>query len=291
MFPISNLINVVARARGHRHDEIPRSYQIVLFTAGLRGAVGVALAEGMKGAHAVALRTTVLVSVVLSVVVFGSSVQQVIEAVGIQTGVVDDDDDSDSDDEEERYYAAVDQHHQYSHARSPSTFALGTPGASHHLASNGYRTDPAPTRTRDVTAATPVVEPSSSSLPFTPRLHRPQFGGGGGGGGGGSPGRRRSSFSPASNSPHSSSDSDTEVLPSAADPASGVASSSSSSSLAMGAGGVSQVWSTLDEQFLLPVFSNATANRHSSRQKASAKAKRASLRDDRPGEGGDGGRN
>lgn len=238
VFPISNMINFVSRARGGRHDEIPRSYQIVLFSAGLRGAVGVALAEGMKGAHAVALRTTVLVSVVLSVVVFGSTIQQVIEAVGIQTGVADDGDDS-SDDEAGGY-------HDLEHARSPS-FALGTPGASHHFAS--LQTAAGPNRSTDVTAATPILEP------YTPRILRP-FGGS----------SRTSSFSRLSGSPSASSDSDGEALPSATD-------SGETSSSALGAGGVSQVWSTLDEQYLLPVFSNTTASRHSSRQKASLKAK------------------
>lgn len=250
VFPISNLINFVSRARGGRHDEIPRSFQIVLFSAGLRGAVGVALAEGMKGAHAVALRTTVLVSVVLSVVVFGSTIQQVIEAVGIQTGVADEGDDS-SDDE---------GYHDLEHARSPS-FALGTPGASHHFAS--LQTAAAgPHRSTDVTAATPIVEP------YTPRILRP-FGGS----------SRTSSFSRLSGSPSASSDSDGEALPSATD-------SGETSLSAMGAGGVSQVWSTLDEQYLLPVFSNTTASRHSSRQKASLKAKRASYQERREEEEG-----
>lgn len=66
VFPLSELINLVHRARGQRQDELPHSYQMMLFWAGLRGAVGVALAAGFKGENANALRTTVLVVVVLT---------------------------------------------------------------------------------------------------------------------------------------------------------------------------------------------------------------------------------
>lgn len=66
VFPLSELINLVHRARGQRQDELPHSYQMMLFWAGLRGAVGVALAAGFKGDNANALRTSVLVVVVLT---------------------------------------------------------------------------------------------------------------------------------------------------------------------------------------------------------------------------------
>jgi sodium/hydrogen exchanger-like protein 6/7 len=99
VFPISKLINLVYRARGARTDELPHSYQMMLFWAGLRGAVGVALATGMKGENAVALRTTVLVSVVLTVVVFGGTIGRMIEILGIRTGVEEDDGESASEDE------------------------------------------------------------------------------------------------------------------------------------------------------------------------------------------------
>lgn len=98
VFPISKLINVVFRARGQRGEELPQSYQMMLFWAGLRGAVGVALAAGIKGHNAKSLRTTVLVCVVITLVVFGGTVSRMIEIVGIRTGVVEDEDDS-SDEE------------------------------------------------------------------------------------------------------------------------------------------------------------------------------------------------
>ena len=100
VFPLSELINFFQRhARGQRSEELPHAYQMMLFWAGLRGAVGVALAAGFKGNNALTLRTTVLVVVVLTVVVFGGTTSRMLEILGIRTGV-EDDDASSSDDEE-----------------------------------------------------------------------------------------------------------------------------------------------------------------------------------------------
>ncbi|KAG9098014.1 monovalent cation:H+ antiporter, CPA1 (nhx1) [Ceratobasidium sp. 370] len=99
VFPLSELINLVHRARGQRQDELPHSYQMMLFWAGLRGAVGVALAAGFKGENANALRTTVLVVVVLTVILFGGTTARMLEVLGIRTGVEDEDGDSDAEEE------------------------------------------------------------------------------------------------------------------------------------------------------------------------------------------------
>ncbi len=100
VFPLSELINFFQRhARGQRSEELPHAYQMMLFWAGLRGAVGVALAAGFKGNNAQTLRTTVLVVVVLTVVLFGGTTSRMLEILGIRTGV-EDDDPSSSDDEE-----------------------------------------------------------------------------------------------------------------------------------------------------------------------------------------------
>lgn len=99
VFPLSELINLFQRhARGQRTDEIPYSYQMMLFWAGLRGAVGVALAAGFRSDNAQVLRTTVLVVVVLTVVIFGGTTARMLELLGIRTGV---EDDTISSDEEE----------------------------------------------------------------------------------------------------------------------------------------------------------------------------------------------
>ncbi|KZT52298.1 sodium/hydrogen exchanger [Calocera cornea HHB12733] len=97
VFPLATIINFVYRARGQRQDELPHSYQMMLYWAGLRGAVGVALAAGIRGDNANALRTTVLMVVVLTVILLGGTTARMLEVMGIRMGVEDDDD---SDEEE-----------------------------------------------------------------------------------------------------------------------------------------------------------------------------------------------
>lgn len=100
VFPLSEVINFFHKhARGQRTEELPHSYQMMLFWAGLRGAVGVALAAGFKGSNAKVLRMTVLVVVVLTVVLFGGTTARMLEVLGIRTGV-EEEVGSDSDDED-----------------------------------------------------------------------------------------------------------------------------------------------------------------------------------------------
>ncbi|KAK7428959.1 monovalent cation:H+ antiporter, CPA1 (nhx1) [Neonectria magnoliae] len=101
VFPLSWLINWFIRYRARRRgmevgDELPYNYQAMLFWAGLRGAVGVALAALLKGENSYALRATVLVVVVLTVIIFGGTTARMLEILGIRTGVVEE---IDSDDE------------------------------------------------------------------------------------------------------------------------------------------------------------------------------------------------
>lgn len=106
VFPLAELINLFHRhVRGQRHDELPHSYQMMLFWAGLRGAVGVALAAGFQGPNAQTLRSTVLVVVVATVILFGGTTARMLEMLGVRTGVedVEGGDESDPDD---YYYIA-----------------------------------------------------------------------------------------------------------------------------------------------------------------------------------------
>ncbi|KAL4909465.1 hypothetical protein BDW74DRAFT_165906 [Aspergillus multicolor] len=101
VFPLSRAINWFIRYRARRRgvevaDELPFAYQAMLFWAGLRGAVGVALAAGLKGANGPALRATVLVVVVITVIIFGGTTARMLEILGIRTGVVEE---LESDDE------------------------------------------------------------------------------------------------------------------------------------------------------------------------------------------------
>lgn len=102
VFPLSKVINWVIRYRAKRRgkdvaDELPHSYQVMLFWAGLRGAVGVALAASLKpGQNFPTLQATILVVVVLTVIIFGGTTARMLEIMGIRTGVVEE---IDSDDE------------------------------------------------------------------------------------------------------------------------------------------------------------------------------------------------
>jgi sodium/hydrogen exchanger-like protein 6/7 len=102
VFPLSKIINWFIRYRARRRgapetaEELPYSHQVMLFWAGLRGAVGVALAAGLTGVNAPALRATVLIVVVLTVIIFGGTTARMLEILNIRTGVVEE---IDSDDE------------------------------------------------------------------------------------------------------------------------------------------------------------------------------------------------
>lgn len=102
VFPLSRVINAFIRYRARRHgapdsgEEIPWSHQAMIYWAGLRGAVGVALAAGLSGPNADTLRATVLIVVVLTVIIFGGTTARMLEILGIRTGVVEE---IDSDDE------------------------------------------------------------------------------------------------------------------------------------------------------------------------------------------------
>lgn len=101
VFPLSRLINWFIRFRARRHgreaaDVLPYNYQAMLFWAGLRGAVGVALAAAFTGKSRFALQATVLVVVVLTVIIFGGTTARMLEILEIKTGVVEE---IDSDDE------------------------------------------------------------------------------------------------------------------------------------------------------------------------------------------------
>jgi solute carrier family 9 (sodium/hydrogen exchanger), member 6/7 len=99
VFPLSSAINWFIRYRARRRgmeaaEEIPMNWKIMIFWAGLRGAVGVALAAGLGSQSA--LKATVLVVVVLTVIIFGGTTSRMLEILNIRTGVVEE---IDSDDE------------------------------------------------------------------------------------------------------------------------------------------------------------------------------------------------
>ncbi|SCV01339.1 LAMI_0G10880g1_1 [Lachancea mirantina] len=109
VFPLSNFVNWLYRVKTLRSmgvsntnsmsiaDEIPYQYQMMTFWAGLRGAVGVALAMGLQGEFKFTLLATVLVVVVLTVIIFGGTTAGMLDVLGIKTGCIDENDDSDDE--------------------------------------------------------------------------------------------------------------------------------------------------------------------------------------------------
>lgn len=114
VFPLSRLLNFLYRAKFKEYtnrssfhsggisyqavpDEISHSYQVMIFWAGLRGAVGVALAMGLQAEAKWTLLANVLVVVVLTVILFGGTTASMLEILGIKTGCVDER--AESDDE------------------------------------------------------------------------------------------------------------------------------------------------------------------------------------------------
>ncbi|KAK9462087.1 Sodium/hydrogen exchanger family-domain-containing protein [Lipomyces oligophaga] len=137
VFPLSRLLNHVFKINARRIGRpipaaIPLKYQVMLFWAGLRGAVGVALAAGLEGESVNALRATVLVVVVLTVIVFGGTTARMLELLGIQTGVESDDisDDIDLESNLAKQLAVANSQAAVSLTRSPSDKAHRSPEAS-----------------------------------------------------------------------------------------------------------------------------------------------------------------
>lgn len=100
VFPLSRFINWFSRNRKQARgltslsvlqDEIPYNYQMMQFWAGLRGAVGVALAMGLQGESKSALLATVLIVVVLTVILFGGTTAGMLEMLNIKTGCIEED--------------------------------------------------------------------------------------------------------------------------------------------------------------------------------------------------------
>ena len=263
VFPLSQLINFVLKhGRGQRQEEIPHPYQMMLFWAGLRGAVGVALAAGFKGPNAQMMRTTVLIVVVLTVLLFGGTTARMLEVLGIRTGV--EDDVAVSSDEEE---------------------PMPPPGRNAWVGRNG--TGPRWGRIAEEEGERPRgAARIGAHYANTGRFYNHhQLNAGAS-----VPAGPTNLFSAASSDSY---DSDGEVLPLAPtasgdgpQPSSGPGHTSSNS-LDEG-----KWFQAIDERYLLPIFSNATASRTFHARRAAA-ARRSSMglsslsRDPTPGESED----
>ena len=114
VFPLAFAINFVSEARsigwkrrigmgwnslGHPDaplsQTIPQSHQIMLCWAGLRGAIAFALSMDIQTPSAHEVRTTTLVVVVLSILIFGGTSIMALQRLQIRTGVDEDAEDDD----------------------------------------------------------------------------------------------------------------------------------------------------------------------------------------------------
>ena len=167
VFPLSMVINWVIRYRAKRRgreaaDELPHSYQMMLFWAGLRGAVGVALAASLTGPNGKALQATVLVVVVLTVIIFGGTTARMLEIMGIRTGVVEE---IDSDDEFDIETARNGTYYKRTgnglgHRPQPSDHAL--PLDTVDIRTNGRNRDPTGSYSSG-SSQSPPVRPTSAA--------------------------------------------------------------------------------------------------------------------------------
>jgi sodium/hydrogen exchanger-like protein 6/7 len=94
------MINAVCRVLG-KPDTLPRNHQMMLFWAGLRGAVAFALASGITGDSAPAMRTTILAVVVLTVLLFGGTTSRMLQILDVKTGVIEPNDSASENEEED----------------------------------------------------------------------------------------------------------------------------------------------------------------------------------------------
>jgi len=242
VFPLSEAINLFHKhARGQRTEEFPHSYQMMLFWAGLRGAVGVALAAGFHGQNAQILRTTVLVVVVLTVLIFGGTSARMLEVLGIRTGV---EDEADSSSDEEDYSSPT--------RRNSWSIRRGRHGTSRFMDDEPSALASSPHFPRGAARIGTHYRASS----YNHQGHVPQ-----------SP---QGIFSAASSD---SFDSDIgEVLPMASTAQDSNGGHPPRQSPGVGAANVGEdgKWfQALDERYLLPLFSNATASRTFNARKAS----------------------
>ncbi|KAI0056841.1 sodium/hydrogen exchanger [Artomyces pyxidatus] len=227
VFPLSEAINLFHRhARGQRTDELPHSYQMMLFWAGLRGAVGVALAAGFQGPNAQILRTTVLVVVVLTVVMFGGTTARMLEVLGIRTGVEDEGASDSDDDEPARALYSAGRGGRWAREEE----RVGTP--SYFASQQSYGRAAARVGSHYAGATPRSYNHQAQASPFSPV-------------------RENSVFSAASSESYDSDGG--EVLPLAARGA----GAESGERTAAG----SEWFQSIDERYLLPLFSNATASR------------------------------
>ncbi|KAJ3297654.1 monovalent cation:H+ antiporter, CPA1 (nhx1) [Borealophlyctis nickersoniae] len=88
VIPLAHMINAIT-LRMHPHSnrlEIPRNHQLMLWWAGLRGAIAFALSFEVTGPSAGLVRTTTLVICIVTVIMLGGTTNYALEKLKIRTG-------------------------------------------------------------------------------------------------------------------------------------------------------------------------------------------------------------
>lgn len=165
VFPLSKAINWFLRYRSKRRgkevaDELPYSYQVMLFWAGLRGAVGVALAAGLEGPNSPTLKATVLVVVVLTVIIFGGTTARMLEIMGIRTGVVEEIDSDDEFDIEVVTNGTYFKNNAVGHTPSRNNGAVPSQGPD--IRTNVKRGEPHGSYSSGSSSQSPPIRPTSA---------------------------------------------------------------------------------------------------------------------------------
>lgn len=142
-------------------DELPYSYQVMLFWAGLRGAVGVALAAGLDGTNSPTLKATVLVVVVLTVIIFGGTTARMLEIMGIRTGVVEEIDSDDEFDIEVVTNGTYFKNNAVGHAPSRNHGAVPSQGPD--IRHNTPRGEPHGSYSSGSSSQSPPIRPTSTT--------------------------------------------------------------------------------------------------------------------------------
>lgn len=142
-------------------DELPYSYQVMLFWAGLRGAVGVALAAGLVGTNSPTLKATVLVVVVLTVIIFGGTTARMLDIMGIRTGVVEEIDSDDEFDIEVVTNGTYFKKKAIGHAPSRNHGAVPSQGPD--IRNNTKRGEPHGSYSSGSSSQSPPIRPTSTT--------------------------------------------------------------------------------------------------------------------------------
>ncbi|KAI8805081.1 Sodium/hydrogen exchanger family-domain-containing protein [Cladochytrium replicatum] len=99
--PLSHMINWINTRIYQRDEVLPRNHQLMLWWAGLRGAIAFALAFEVGGESGNAIRSTTLVVCVVTIILLGGTTHHALMTLNIRTGVGESNYDAPTPDDED----------------------------------------------------------------------------------------------------------------------------------------------------------------------------------------------